>query len=101
MARRWLGRVTARVAGRSVSPDLANAIVLWSQASAAMAKLVGTGSVVSAEDRSVILVALQLLRGSQPSGAEVDEELLERADRLESRLMGDELALVQADPEVV
>ena len=98
--RRWLGRVTDRVAGRSVSPDLAKAIVQWSQASAAMARLVGTGSVISAEDRSVILVGLRCLRDLPSSGALVDAELLEAADALESRLMGDELALVSADQEV-
>jgi hypothetical protein len=48
----------------------------------------------------VILVALQTLRDLPSSGALVDAELLEAADALESRLMGDELALVSADQEV-
>jgi hypothetical protein len=68
--------------------------------SARLNELLGSGSVISAVDRSVILVALQTLRDLPSSGALVDAELLEAADALESRLMGDELALVSADQEV-
>lgn len=56
--------------------------------------------VISAEDRSVILVALQALRSTQSSGVPSDSELLERAGSLEFRLMSDELALVSANQEV-
>ena len=58
--RGWLGRVTDRVAGRSVSPDLAAAVVQWSRTATQLNKLIGSGSVISAEERSVVLVALQL-----------------------------------------
>ena len=100
MSQRWK-RLRDRVTGRAVDPELAQAIVQWSRASTAMAKLVGSGSVISADERSVVLVALQALRELPSSGASVDSDLLDRADSLESRLMGDELALVSADQEVV
>jgi hypothetical protein len=62
--------------------------------------------VISAADRSVVLVALQALRDLPSPGAALDAELLELADSLESRLMGDELAAMKvetkpADQEVV
>lgn len=56
MARRW-ARVRARLTG-AVSPDLAQAVLQWSQVAARLNELIGTGSVISAADRSVILVAL-------------------------------------------
>jgi hypothetical protein len=38
---RWWARVRARLTG-AVSPDLAQAVLQWSQASAAMARLLGS-----------------------------------------------------------
>ena len=88
--------------GRAVSPDLAQAVLQWSRVSARLNELLGSGSVISAVDRSVILVALQTLRDLPTSGTPADMELLELASELESRLMGDELlpAMTEPAPEV-
>jgi len=87
----WWARARARLTG-AVSPDLAQAVLQWSQVAARLNELIGSGSVISAADRSVILVALQALRDLPTSGASADTELLEAAGSLESRLMADELA---------
>lgn len=89
----WWRRVRARVTG-AVSPELAQTLVQLSQASARLNELVGSGSIVSAEDRSVVLASLAVLRTTP---GVFDADLLEKADALESRLMAAELSALESE----
>jgi hypothetical protein len=81
----WWGRVRARLTG-AVPPEIAESLVAWAKASAQLTRLIGSGSVLSAEERSIVLVALRSFQRCPISGAVVDADLLEFAAALESRL---------------
>jgi hypothetical protein len=61
-----------------------------------LTELIGAGSVISAEERSLVITALRSLKRCPLSGATVDAELLEAASALESRLMSDEIVSLEA-----